>query len=46
MASIHTEDCSVLSNSEPAIGYIAKHELGEYHIQEQQNTRCRMSLGR
>jgi len=43
---MYREDCSVISNSDPAVGYVAKSELGEYHTWAQQNTRCRMSLGR
>lgn len=42
----HRGDCIVLSKGDPAVGYIAECELGEYHIWKQQNTRCGVSLGR
>lgn len=41
----HRGDCMVISKGDPAVRYNTECELGEYHVREQQNVRCGMSLG-
>lgn len=42
----YREECSVISNSDAPVRYIAKCALAEYCVWEEQNTRCRMLFGR